>query len=190
MIGSVAIKGDEIFFSETICKPNLGPCKYPLENWLTSLGIFIPFCTSGVDAISALLHQIENDAVILNDKTTLCGILICENRKVREIATVNNKIVLRSVPYGVGSIYTRGIELGHEDALYAAIKLKDNFKEAIDLASENCISISSDSIFTTVSIVAYAAYKKDPGLIRTTTNSDMNKILKHENERLEAIQNE
>lgn len=187
MIGSVAIKGDEIYFSEVIYKPNFGPSKYPLENWLTPFGIFIPFTTHSISAINAFKKGTPSDFVNIGDIPKVCGILITQSRVVSEVAVADNRIVLRSVPYGIGSIYTRSVYLAYEDALYAAIRLKDDFKEAIELARENCTGICSDPVFTTVSIVAYAAYKKDPGLIRTTTNSDMIKILNHEYERLDAL---
>lgn len=175
MIGVFAVLGDDIYFNETVQKANLQPCEIPLENWDCKKGLFIPFVAHSMSVLDILQDKEEK---VFVDLPVICGIMISPDMRVHEVGVTDNEIRLRRVPTGPGVMYTRSLHRDMEESLYAAMRITKDLRRAVELAGQTTVTISGKPIYTTVQIASWAAFKRDPSLIRTLTTAKLKKIVR------------
>lgn len=191
MIGTYAIFGNELFFSESLIKHNFIGMDYPIENWLQKDdSFFIPLATSAI--LAPAWHDSSNGETLPtnHDFPRTCGLTVFPNRHIHELAVKNNKLIWRSVPWGPGTIYVSSVYEDFEKALYAALKVTGDLRKAVKLASEGSAVTSNNHIFTDISTVAYATHMKDPGLIRTMPRSELIAIVNNQLELNKMLEKE
>lgn len=179
MNGTIAIYGQDIYFSETIPKPNSRPCRIPMESWLDPEGgIFIPLSSEAWNASKLMDTKfLDMDLPGNLDIPKVCGISVRSTGAVFEIAVSENRLVVRPVPTGAGVIYTRAVYPEYEENMYAAIKLTGDLRKAVELASQTTVGLSVEPIFTTIPIMVFAAATKKVDWIRKMTKEKLNEIL-------------
>lgn len=182
MIGVFALYGEQLYFNETLQKNNMQVCEFPLENWMTKRGLFIPLVSHAV-AVYDVLNAEEKTGSLDVDLPVFCGLLISPDMRIHELGVVDSQLRMRRVPTGQGVSYVRAHHRDFEEAFTAALRITKNLRRATELASRATVSIPGKPIYTTLPVAAWAAAKKKPELIRTLDDDQLRVLVRKELEK-------
>jgi hypothetical protein len=197
MNGSYAVFNNELYFSDALMKPNMTLCQFPMEHWLQaptpmtlSKTMYVPLEAASIGAMEIYCNYVNEPVHPSHGLPAVCGLVVTHELRLLELSidSESRKFVMRQVPYGKGVVYVRGCFEYQENVLTGALRLKNNLRDAVELAAQSIVNVNTNPIFTTVQVASYAVAKHDLSLIRTLTDQDVRAVVKEQVEKAAKAQ--